>query len=123
MGGFAWAVGSTSGFDARLLRGRGAPFSITATGKVNNSFRLRLVNRSTEPQQYTLAVTTPENVKLDVLQDELLKLEPGGNELIQLNVEFPPIATRGSGSESAILVVEDGQERKQELPFMLLGPR
>lgn len=123
MFGFAWAVGSKVGFDARLLRGKGAPFSITATGRVHNSFRLRLVNRSGELQRYTLSVMEPEGVTLDILEDELLELPPGGNVLVPLNVEFLPIATRGSGNESAVLMVQDGQERTQELAFKLLGPR
>ncbi|TWT67302.1 cytochrome c oxidase accessory protein CcoG [Allorhodopirellula solitaria] len=125
LSGFAWAIGSKVGFDARLLRGNGAPFSITATGQVNNSFKLRLVNRSSEPQQYTLTVSKPEGVTLDVLEEQLLSLDPGGNVLVPLNMEFAPIVTRGSGSgsKSATLVVEDGQERRHELAFTLLGPR
>lgn len=123
MSGFAWAVGSTSGFDARLLRGQGAPFSITTQGQVNNSFRVRLVNRSGETQQYTLAVATPENVQIDVPREELLNLPPGGNVLVPLSLEFSPITTRGSGNKAAVLTVRDGRDRTHQLAFKLLGPR
>jgi len=123
MSGFAYAVTSKVGFDARLLRGKGAPFSITSEGVVNNSFKLRLVNRTATDQQYSIAVETPDNVILEVLQTEMLRQPPGGNVLIPLSVEFPPILTRGDGNEAAVLVVTDESENRHEIKFKILGPR
>ncbi len=123
MSGFTYAVRSKVGFDVRLLRGKGAPFSISNTGQVNNSFKLRLVNRSNQAQTYTLTVSSPANVTLEVIQEELLTLEPGGNVLVPLSIDFAPAITRGAGNEAAVLRVNDGSDREHELDFKLLGPR
>lgn len=123
MSGFAYAVSSKVGFDARLLRGKGAPFSITNTGSVNNSFKLRLVNRTQQDQNYTLTIDTPEGVTLEVIQQELLSLPPGGNVLVPLSVEFKPVLTRGKGNTQATLVVNDETDHQHEIDFKILGPR
>lgn len=123
MSGFAYAVRSTVGFDARLLRGKGAPFSINTDGTVHNSFRMRLVNRTQQVQEYSFAVQSPEDMELDVIQRELLSLPPGGNVLVPLSVEFPTSATRGVGNEQAVIVVSDQSDNSRELSFKILGPR
>lgn len=121
--GFVFAVFSKVGFDARLLRGKGAPFSMSKNGVVTNTFKLRLVNRTDGDQVYTLSVTKPDGVELDVLQEESLSLASGGNVLIPLDIGFAPTATRGGGTVSATLVVEDQSDHRREIEFKLLGPR
>ncbi|SMP54504.1 cytochrome c oxidase accessory protein FixG [Neorhodopirellula lusitana] len=121
--GFVFAVMSKVGFDARLLRGKGAPFSMTTKGAVNNSFRLRLVNRTDSEQTYSLSVVNPEGVTLEVIQKDMLTLPSGGNVLIPLSVEFAPAITRGDGNEPATLVVEDASDHSNNIKFKLLGPR
>ncbi|EMI58370.1 cytochrome c oxidase accessory protein CcoG [Rhodopirellula sallentina] len=123
MSGFAYAVSSKVGFDARLLRGKGAPFSINNNGSVNNSFKLRLVNRTHDDQNYTITIDQPEGVTLEVIQQELLSLPPGGNVLVPLSVEFKPLLTRGKGNTQATMVVRDESDHSDEIDFKILGPR
>ncbi|TWT96413.1 cytochrome c oxidase accessory protein CcoG [Neorhodopirellula pilleata] len=121
--GFFFAVMSKVGFDARLLRGKGAPFSISNAGMVGNSFKLRLVNRTDSDQVYTISVAQPEGVTLEVIQKELLSLPSGGNVLVPLSVEFAPTITRGVGNRPATLKVADDSDHETEIEFKLLGPR
>lgn len=121
--GLVVAVFSKVGFDARLLRGKGAPFSISNRGIVTNTFNLRLVNRTDKDQIYTLSVVDPEGVNLDVIQEERLSLPSGGNVLIPIDVGFPTTLTRGFGNKPATLLIRDDSLHERKLPFNLLGPR
>ena len=62
--GFAFAVASKYSFDARIIRGKGAPFSLNVDGNTTNSFSMRIVNRSSQSQSYELSVVSPDSVSL-----------------------------------------------------------
>ncbi|QDT03835.1 Ubp3 associated protein Bre5 [Rubripirellula lacrimiformis] len=123
LGGFAFAIGTKSGFDARILRGKGNPFTIQRGGLVSNSFHLRLVNRTNEPKTYRLQVVTPEQTTLEVIDDETTTLNPGDSKLVPFSIRFPTRVTFGDGNEAAELKIDDGGENERTLDFRLLGPR
>lgn len=121
--GFGFAVSQKYSFDARVIRGKGAPFSMGLDGQAVNSFSLRIVNRSDQPQTYELEVVAPENVKLEVIEPESLKLAEGGSTLVPIQLRFPTLLTKGDGNEQVTLRITDRNASSHDLNFKVIGPR
>ena len=122
LSGLAYGVHLKSSFDARVLRGKGAPFTIDPSGSVTNRFRIRLVNRSSTAQQYRFVLTDP-NLQLEVIDESGLSLDDGETSLVPIAVRFPPQLTSGDGNEQVRLRINDGAANEKEIRFRILGPR
>lgn len=121
---FLFVLSTKSSFDASMLRGAGNPYTSIGIGKLQNSLKLRLVNRSGKPQTYQLAITQPESAMLEVMEPEKLVMKPGQSNLIPLSVSFPASLTAGQGGRTvATLTVTDSENRTKELDCQLLGPK
>jgi cytochrome c oxidase accessory protein FixG len=121
--GLLFAISTKYGFDARIIRGKGAPFTQVERGVILNTFNLRLVNRTDEPQTYVLSVLTPKTATLDVIDDSTLQLDPGQTSMVPLNVRFPAGLTFGDGNQPISLDVVDSSQNRHHVDFNLLGPR
>ncbi len=121
--GLALAIRSTYGFDARIVRGKGAPFTLVSRGVTSNTMNLRLVNRTNVPQEYTLSVITPETATVEVLDEAAVKLPPGKSSLVPLNIRFPSALTYASGNQKMILKVVDSSGNQHDVDFSVLGPK
>ena len=119
----AVALSMTYGFDARIIRGKGAPFNLVGRGTVTNSFNLRLVNRTDETQQYSIAVASPDLASVEIIDDEATLVPPGKSSLVPLSVRFPSALTYNGGSAPIILKIEDACGNRREVAFRILGPR
>lgn len=122
-GALVFALSTKSGFDARVIRGKGAPFAIAAEGLVINTFKMRLVNRTKDPQTYRFTVVEPEGASIEVIDDVGLDLESGETSLVPLNIQFRPSITRGTGNSKITVNVSDGSENERLMKFRILGPR
>lgn len=118
----AFALSTKYGFDARIIRGKGAPFT-TIERTVVNSFNLRLVNRTDEAQRYQLTIQSPTEAELEVIDETGLNLDAGETAMVPIHVRFPSRLTFGDGNEPILLQVVDSSENKREVSFRLLGPR
>ncbi|WP_246114742.1 cytochrome c oxidase accessory protein CcoG [Rubripirellula tenax] len=123
LGGFAYAIGVKSGFDARVIRGKGNPFTVEKGGMVSNSFHLRIVNRTDVQQNYQLTVISPDGAKLEVIDVDKLTLQPGDSRLVPFSLRFPTRTTFGDGNEEAKLEIADESENERVVDFRILGPR
>lgn len=130
IGGFAYALVVKSGFDARVIREKGAPFSRLADGQVRNNFNLRLVNREDEPKQFQLSIHSPGQtqpvdggVQLSVVDNKMLDLAPQQSILVPVSVRFPARMTVGDGNEPIEVAVTDDQDQQKRVLLRLLGPR
>jgi cytochrome c oxidase accessory protein FixG len=121
--GFVLAINSKAGFDARLLRGKGAPFSIVNGGLVSNSFRMRLLNRTSQPQLYTMEAVAPAGLALEVIDPEALSIDPGKTALVPFDIRFSGGLTSGDGNEQAKIRVTDQSDNARVIDFKILGPR
>ncbi|MCC7335705.1 MAG: cytochrome c oxidase accessory protein CcoG [Pirellulaceae bacterium] len=121
--GLVYALSARHGFDARVIRGKGAPFTSVDRGLISNTFSMRLVNRTDSPQSYALEVLTPKTATLDVFDDSQLELQPGEMSLVPLRVRFPSSLTFGNGNVPLTLLIVDGNQNRHEVSFRLLGPR
>lgn len=121
--GFVLAVSTKYSFDARVIRGRGAPFTSQSQGVVTNTFKLRLVNRSNAPQTYSLSVVEPASAEIEVIEPDLLTIAEGEDAMIPIQVHFPSKLTMGDGNEKIIVRVQDSSQNDGTVEFRLLGPR
>jgi cytochrome c oxidase accessory protein FixG len=121
--GLVLAVSNTYGLDARIIRGKGAPFTLMERGQASNNFSMRLVNRTNATQTYALTVLQPEMASIEVLNDETLTLEPGKTSLVPMRIRFPSALTYAKGNHPIIVRVTDEDGNKREIDFRLLGPR
>ncbi|QDT09553.1 cytochrome c oxidase accessory protein CcoG [Planctomycetes bacterium K23_9] len=120
---FGLAIRSKSSFDARLIRGRGAPFTMMQSRQIMNSFNMRLVNRTDDEQQYVISVASPEGASLEVVDDEGLTLDGGMTALVPISIRFPNTLTNQGGKSEAVLRIKDGSDNERLVNFKLLGPR
>jgi cytochrome c oxidase accessory protein FixG len=61
-------------FDATLLRNLGSPFSVAADGRIQNSYRIKLVNRADSAVDFTFAVGRDAEISAG---NERVSLPPG----------------------------------------------
>ena len=123
MSGLVVAISSKSGFDARIIRPGGAPYTVYADGTASNEFRIRLVNRTKEPQVYSLVTSADSGVDIEVLDEDKLQLEPGESVLVPVHLTFKGAITRGSGRKLIDATISDQSGNVREVEFSLLGPR
>lgn len=119
-----FAVLSTKySFDARLMRGRGNPFQQTRAGVVANNFRMRLTNRTLDPQVYTIRVADPPAATLGGSSSETVELDGGATTLVPIVVEAPVALLSPLGQYNGKLKITDEIGNERELNMKLLGPR
>ncbi len=130
LGALGYALVIKSGFDARVVRGKGAPFTKAGNQQVSNSFNVRLVNRQDEPKTFSIGaartkmVATQESeIQLQVIDPDLLKLKAGQSVLVPVSVQFPAALTLGDGNEPIDVIVTDDQGQEKRVLVRVLGPR
>ncbi len=121
--GLAVALSQKYGFDARIIRGKGAPFNKVERGIASNSFNIRIVNRTDEDQAYSIGVLSPAKTTLEVMDETTLDIAAGKSALVPVYVTFPNYLTTGDGRVPITFQITDtaGNERNPE--STLLGPR
>lgn len=120
--GFFLAASTKYSFDARIIRGKGAPFTVLSPRVVSNSFHLRLVNRSEQDQQYELSIDDP-TFELEVIEPQTLQLKNGETNLVPIQIRFPSYVTAGDGNEPIEILVQDQSDNRRAVGFKVLGPR
>lgn len=121
-GAFLVVLSGTHAFDARLMRGGGAPFVLTVNRTVQNSLRLRLVNRSRQSQSYSVRAIAPDGLKLRVVGGPP-SLNPGETVIAPVVIEVAQHAFGTTGRVAAKLEVTDQSGTRRELEYQLLGPK
>ncbi len=121
--GFVVSIASKTGFDARLIRGKGSPFVLLPSGELTNPFLMRLVNRTDQRQTYELAMQNDTAVTLAAVDQSELTLDAGQSERVAISLNFPVRLTAGTGSHDCIIVVRDSSQNERHLKITLVGPR
>ncbi|MEM9365957.1 MAG: cytochrome c oxidase accessory protein CcoG [Planctomycetota bacterium] len=123
LGVFLVVLSTKYAFDARALRAAGNPYTRLAPGVLQNSLRLRLVNRSDEQQSYDVNIREPREVTLEILDKTGLTLESGKTAIVPIALRFPHHLTASTGSAEVIVNIEDTAGNVRELEYRVLGPR
>jgi cytochrome c oxidase accessory protein FixG len=107
-------------FDATALRNVGAPFTLADDGKVRNILRVKLVNRLSDPTEFTLA-SASDGVTL-ATEPERHHAEPGESILVPVEALAAKESFLAGGRELKIEVANGRQERRT-LTWRMIGPR
>ncbi|MCA9136378.1 MAG: cytochrome c oxidase accessory protein CcoG [Planctomycetales bacterium] len=122
MSGLVYAISTKSGFDARIIRKSGAPFTVYPDGTVSNEFRVRLVNRTSDTQIYSVTPDDSEEITIEVLDEDKLQLKADQSVLVPVHVKFKSSLTRGNGHKIVSATIKDQSNNVREVEFSLLGP-
>lgn len=120
---FCYLLSSSHTFDARLIRALGSPFIRAEGGLIRNSFRIRLVNRSTTDRTYKINAITPADTKLSVIDPLKLTIASNESSLVPILIEFPPRVTSSTGNSNAIIEIADDLGDSIQIDFLLVGPK
>tara|TARA_R110002049_G_scaffold50370_3_gene143020 strand:- start:37022 stop:38272 length:1251 start_codon:yes stop_codon:yes gene_type:complete len=123
LSGFVYAVSTKTTFDARIVRGKGAPFSFAPDRSVTNNFKMRLVNRTDQPHTYSFEVVSPEGVTSEVIDEDALTLGPGVSTFVPLSIGFAGRVTSGDGNEMVKMLIRDDDGNENSVTFRILGPK
>ena len=108
MSGLVFAVSTKSSFDARVFRPPGgAPFTVFPDGTASNEMLVSLVNRTKEDQVYSIVAKNPDEITLEIVDEDLLSIEAGEKERVPIHISFKPSLTRGKGRIVTSLIIED----------------
>ncbi len=109
--GWAWGVSHRSPMIAEVLRDRNALYQVVADGRVENSYTLKIINKTVEPRSYRIRVVAGTGIELvggerivpaaaeEVLDVPLTLSAPASAHGIQA-VRFDIQATDSSASKS-----------------------
>ena len=109
------------------MRGMGRPFAVMADGRVENQLRVKLVNRTDAPRQYTISVRTltagvpGAELPVERVGADALILRPGemGTEPVRLLLDRGQY--RGGRLNARVVVTDDrGTEVHEDV--LLRGP-
>ncbi|MGV3483920.1 MAG: cytochrome c oxidase accessory protein CcoG [Planctomycetaceae bacterium] len=120
---FFGVLWNKSSFDATVLRGAGNPYTSIGVGRIQNSLKLRLVNRTDQPQTYQVEMVSPPDAVLEVMDPQKLVMAPGKSNLIPLSVAFPARLTGQGGRVIAVLSITDTAGQSRQVSCPLLGPK
>jgi cytochrome c oxidase accessory protein FixG len=120
---FVAVLSTKYAFDARLMRGRGNPFQRTEAGVIANNFRMRLTNRTNDPQTYSIRVVDPTEARLGGSSSESVELEASATTLVPIVVEVPATRLGPLGQYNGKLRITDEIGNEREVTMKLLGPR
>jgi cytochrome c oxidase accessory protein FixG len=119
-GGFLLALATRSPADVTLLGPIGSPFTVEAGGRVVNQIRLRIVNRLSTEQLFTIAYLDEPGAELIAPENPML-VAPG--ESVTTSVFVLQDAARFSDGERNIRFrLSAGEGFTQEFPWRLPGP-
>lgn len=100
---FVWTVASRAPVIIEVLRDRNAMFRVLGHGEIENSYNVKLVNKTDAPIEVSVAAQT--ELTLRVIGKPTVMLEPGDVYSMPLTLRAEPGATRGRNPIN--LIVED----------------
>ncbi len=117
---FAWQVTAKEDADITLLRPSGAPYTEEADGSIVNQIRVKIANRTSTDQRYTLAITGLEPTQA-IIPVNPFPVASGRSAETSLFVVLPRAAF-SNGLRTITINITDSAEYAATLTHQLLGP-
>ncbi|MBB1087852.1 4Fe-4S binding protein [Lysobacter sp. SG-8] len=117
---WAWGVTHRSPLIAEVLRDRNALYREADGGRIENGYQLKLVNKTVEPQSYTLRVQAPAGV---ALVDGDTRIEAGAEQVLTLPLTLAADRDTVQGRQPVVFTIEssDGSAR-EDVESSFFGP-
>lgn len=112
-------LSSAGVFEMELLRNPGAPFAVLDDGAVRSPVRLRIANRESNSQKYTIRVLEEDLTALAPINP--FPVEPNRTESTTLFITAPS-ASFTNGNRVMTVEVTSSSGATQQKTFQLLGP-
>jgi polyferredoxin len=108
-------------FDAKIIPSPGVPYSVLASRTLQNNFRVRLTNRTSVPEKYTIEMLEPATA---VVHWSDVQPELGSNEskLLPIVITAPVGLTAGKGNIKAVAKITDSANNSRLVSFRMSGP-
>ena len=120
-----WVFSHKGAADVTLLRNFGSPFVTLSTGEIGNSLRLKLVNRTEVPANYTCDILDLAEARL--AGETTLSVAPGESKTATFVIAVPRKVFRAGIRDVTLRVHQtnagDGQPFVRDVTARLLGPQ
>jgi len=103
---FLWKLTHRPDADLTVLRNRGMPFALAADGAVENTFRMKLTNRTDAPRSFDVRMALPSEASVRWIEGDFV-LEPGATTTEPVIVSAPRELFRGIPIRARIELVDD----------------
>ena len=107
--------------DVTVVRQTGKPFMMVPSGQVQNTMRLKIVNRDNRSHDYSVSVREPAGVSVQMVEGDTVTLSAGQSYTEPIRVLADPSMFR-DGRLSVVLTVTDGEGFSTDEAFELKGP-
>ncbi|MFO0830774.1 MAG: cytochrome c oxidase accessory protein CcoG [Phycisphaerales bacterium] len=102
-----------------VQRGQGAPFYTLPSGEVANPVRIKIINRRSEPMEYTVSTLDASS---HIIADQVpVRVEPFASVMVPATITTQP-GNFQHGQHMASVVVSDGAGFRKEVPYRMMGP-
>lgn len=117
---FLFVLTNQSSANVTLLRNLGQPFITLDDQRVQNTLRLKIVNRTDQPQTYVIEVEQPDGVGV-TLQDGPVTIGPGQSETTPIQL-VAPFAKFKNGRLNVTLSISDASGPVKREIVQMKGP-
>lgn len=119
---FGIVFSSKHDFDVTLLRNFGNPFIIASDGKIENTLRLKLVNRTEQETEFTVRLKGIEEAEIVFAEEGAIVLAPEETKTFPFMIRFSP-SEAPTGNCDVILEISSSQNATRTVTQTLLAPR
>lgn len=111
------------GFNVKVLRAKGNPYSVEADGRIRNNLRLKVYNRTDKNLDIVVSVVSPKEMEIPSQQVKI-HLDPGPTNF----QEFPiapivPFKVFRRGNANFTIKLDNGKGVVREVSWVLKGPK
>lgn len=121
MTAFVLLLLTKSAADITILRGLGRPFVVAPDGRIENSVRVKIVNRFPVEAQFALALEGVPGAEL-VSEFNPVTVKPGQMTTAPAQIFIPPAALSAAGKGSVTIRITGPGDFSYAESFSLLGP-
>lgn len=117
---FTLVLVNTGIADVTVLRGQGLPFVLAPAGEVENNIRVKIVNRTQEPADFSIGLSGLDGARL---ASDLSRVSVAPGEMLTTPAQvFVPAAVFRDGKARVMITIGGPQGYSRSIPFTLVGP-
>jgi len=120
--GFGYAVTHRNRVDLDVLRDRNALYRQLNDGRIENVYTVRIINKDTQPHEFTLRVSGLQNAQLDSERPSYI-VAAAEIKSVAVRVRVPPQAVSGGNNVELTVTASDAPEINANAKARFFAPR